>query len=342
MKKFLAITLLMIIAVLALPQHGFAATIYLTPQSGKISVGQEFTVSVMADTEGAVVNTAESNITFTSNTIELIGVNQGSTFLLSAPASPNKGSATAYFGGGLPNPGYNGTTGVLGTMTFRAKSAGNASVNITRGTVFLNDGAGSRVLTRTAGASFTITPAPVGSVIVNSSTHPLEDSWSNRKDLEFHWTLPANATDVSFILDQNPGTIPDDVLEVSPNNTITYPEVKDGEWYFHIKAKSKGKDDFFGEITHYKVQIDTTAPLPFTINLLSEPSSSDTSITPTIEFSAEDALSGVYRYDVYMDGKLAKELSGSPYAFEKKDEGPHTVKVYAYDRAGNGVTSELP
>jgi hypothetical protein len=342
MKKLLATILLMMIAVLALPQHTFAASIYLTPSSGRISVGQEFTVSVIADTEGETVNTAESNITFSSNMIELIGVNQGSTFLLAAPASPNMGSATAYFGGGLPNPGYNGKAGLLGTMTFRAKATGNASINITRGFVLLNDGSGTRVLTRTAGASFTITPAPVGTVLVASSTHPLQDSWSKYKDAEMHWTLPANATDVSYIFDQNPMTVPDDTVDVATNNSVSYPNIKDGTWYFHIKAKSRGKNDFFGDVSHYKVLIDTVAPLPFTINLLSEPSTSDTSITPTVEYSANDDTSGVYRYDVYMDGKLAKELGGSPFAFPKTEQGPHTIKVFAYDRAGNGTAAELP
>src|SRR6185503_7188202 len=116
-----------------------------------------FTVTVLTDTEGATVNTAESNITFTSDTLELVSVSQGSTFLLPSPASPNKGKSTAYFGGGLPNPGFNGSNGVLGIMRFKAKAIGKGSINISRGNILLNDGSGSQAVTSTAGASFIIT-----------------------------------------------------------------------------------------------------------------------------------------------------------------------------------------
>ncbi len=342
MKRYISIIVLAVIVFLTIPHYTFAASLYLTPSSGNIVVGQEFTVSVITDTEGLAINTAESNITFTSNTLELLEVKQGSTFLLPAPASPNKGISSAYFGGGMPNPGFNGKTGLLGTMKFRAKAIGKATVNITRGNVLLNDGAGSQAVTSLTGASFSITAGPVGNVMVSSITHPLQNSWSNSKDLELSWVLPTGAKEVSYIFDKNATTIPDDVIDATDKTQMSYPSLQDGEWYFHIKARSAGKNDPFSETTHYRVPIDTVAPLPFNIDLLAEPSAEDTSTTPTVTYNATDALSGVYRYDVYLDGKLSKELSIPPYAFTKTEEGHHVVKVIAYDKAGNGTASELP
>jgi hypothetical protein len=342
MKRIIAVFVLVVIAVLAVPHYTFAASLYLTPSSGNIVVGQEFTVSVLTDTEGASINTAESNITFTTNTLELVSVTQGSTFVLPAPASPNKGTSSAYFGGGIPNPGFSGKSGLLGVMTFRAKSAGAANINITRGNILLNDGSGTQAVTRTAGASFNITPGPVGNVVVTSSTHPLQSDWSNQNDLILNWTLPVGAVQVSYLLDQNLNTIPDDVIEVNPQNSISFNDLKDGEWYFHIKAKSAGKNDPFGQVTNYKIQVDVTAPLPFNISLLSETDLENVSETPTIEYRAVDASSGVYRYDVFLDDKLLKESTVPPYAFSKLVSGPHTLKVTAYDQAGNSAVSELP
>ncbi len=342
MKRTLALIILAGTVFLTIPHNTYAASLYLTPSSGKIVVGQEFTVSVLTDTQGASINTAETNINFTSNTLELLDVLQGSTFLLPAPASPNKGISSAYFGGGLPNPGYTGKNGLLGTMKFRAKAVGQANITINRGNVLLNDGAGSQAVTSTAGASFIITPAAVGTVVVSSSTHPIQSSWTSRKDLDLSWTLPDKAVEVSYILDQNPTTIPDDVIDATSQNQTSYAGLKDGEWYFHIKAKSAGKSDPFSDTTHYKVLVDVTPPLPFSMNLVSETDAQNASETPTVNYKAVDATSGVYRYDIYLDGKLTQELSVPPYSFPKTEPGEHMIKVVAYDKAGNGTETELP
>ena len=339
-KKSIAIILLLVTLSVALPRYTFAASLYLTPSNGKIAVGDEFTVTVVTDTQGAVVNTAESNITFTSNTLELVSVSQGSTFLLPAPASPNKGTASAYFGGGLPNPGYSGSSGILGTMTFRARAEGRANVNITRGNILLNDGSGTKAITTTAGASFIITAAPVGAVQVFSTTHPTQTGWSNHKDVDLNWILPDKAVSVSYIFDQNPNTVPDDTVDATTVTTASFPNTKDGKWYFHIKAKGKVNDPW-GPVTNYAVQIDTVAPLPFDISLISESETQKASETLAIGFDASDATSGVYRYDIYLDNNLVKELAGEPFSFPKVPLGRHSIRVDAYDRAGNGTSSDL-
>jgi|GEM_PF-2318671 hypothetical protein len=342
MKKFIAIIVLSIAALLVFPKPTSASLLYLTPSTGKLAVGDELTVTVFADTQGKSVNIAESNISFTSDTLELLDVQQGSTFLLPTPGSPNKDSSSVYFGGGLPNPGYNGISGVLGTMKFRAKAPGHASVNITRGNILLNDGAGTKDSAAVSSASFIVTAPPVGPVTVSSSTHPLQDAWSKNKGVSLNWTLPERGYGVSYSFDQNPAGEPDDTIDATSKTSINYPEVKDGAWYFHIKARAKNPDDPFGPTATYKIQIDTTPPLPFNIDLLGESDKQNVSSTPTVKYQAQDATSGVSRYDVYLDNKLVKELASSPFAFSKQEIGIHTIKVIAYDRAGNGTTSELP
>ncbi|HEX9503755.1 MAG TPA: cohesin domain-containing protein [Patescibacteria group bacterium] len=346
MKKFILKSGLVftgiVFAFVLFPKFASAATIYLSPAFGSFGVGSTFNVTVQVNTQDAAVNTAESNITFTSDTLELLEVNQGSTFLLPAPGSPNKGYSSAYFGGGLPNPGYNGKTGVLGTMKFKARAIGPANISITRGNILLNDGTGRQALTSMSDASFVITAGPVGAVVVSSTTHPTENSWSNRNYAELRWTLPDKAYGVSYSLDQNPAGLPDDTIDVTTVTTISYQNIKDGTWYFHIKARGKNNADPFGPITTYKIQVDTVAPLPFSIHLLGQTNSKDASNAPTIAYEAQDATSGVYRYEIYLDNHLVKELTASSFAFPKIEARPHTIRVVAYDRAGNKTAATLP
>ncbi|HEV8601448.1 MAG TPA: cohesin domain-containing protein [Patescibacteria group bacterium] len=145
-----------ITALLLLPNFSLAATLYLSPPVGNYSVGTTFKVKILANTEGQSVNTAEARINYPADKLELLSVIQGTTFYFAAPSSPSKNGGTAYFGGGLPNPGYTGNAGLLGTMTFRAKAAGTADVSISNGKVLLNDGKGTDALSTTLGSTFKI------------------------------------------------------------------------------------------------------------------------------------------------------------------------------------------
>src|ERR1700682_3863786 len=102
------IALGVVLSFILFPRLALAATEYFTPSSGNFAVGTTFHVSVQVNTQGAAVNTAEANISFSTSTLQLVSVRQGSTFYLTSPGSPAKGSGTVYFGGGLPTPGYTG------------------------------------------------------------------------------------------------------------------------------------------------------------------------------------------------------------------------------------------
>lgn len=340
MKRFFAI--LSVTFLLLLPAISSAAELSLSPSSGRLAIGDEFTITILADTGGELVNTAETNIVYSSDKLELVGVSQGSTFILPTPASTHTENNTIYVGGGLPSPGYNGKSGVLGVLRFKAKAIGKAQINVIRGRMLLNDGSGTAANVTLSGAQFDITPVAVGQVQVYSATHSDQQAWSNHNDVELGWILPAGATDVSYIWDHSPDTVPDDIIEPAVNNSISFPKTADGTWYFHIKARGKQANYPFGQTTNYKVQIDTIAPLPFAIGLVSENDTTNTSTTPTINYEATDATSGVSRYDVYMDGKQIRELAEKTFVFRKQEQGNHTIKVIAYDRAGNGTESLLP
>jgi hypothetical protein len=62
-----------------------------------------------------------------------------------------------------------------------------------------------------------------------------------------------------------------------------YSEVEDGVWYFHIRFQNK---DGWGEISRFKIQIDTKPPYPFEIKVDNEGDS--TNPQPILYFQAKD------------------------------------------------------
>jgi len=75
----------------------------------------------------------------------------------------------------------------------------------------------------------------------------------------FTW-LPndASVVDYSYILDQYPDTVPDQVSEGS-SNSVTYSNIADGVWYFHVRSLDGGGN--WGPANHYQIMIDATGPI---------------------------------------------------------------------------------
>ena len=323
------------------PLFVHAARLYLTPASGTFPVGSTITVQVRVNSEGEAVNTAEANIVFTGDTIQLVDVEGGDVFYLSAPGSPAKTATSAYFGGGLPTPGFTGTAGNLGTMTFRVVREGTASLSITNGKVLLNDGIGTNALSGTAGARFTITPPPVGAPAVTSVTHPNPEAWHTQTDVELSWNRPTGAYGFSYELDDKPDTVPDAALETTNETSRRYNDLADGVWFFHIRARRQAVGQF-GLTTHFRIQIDTMQPRFFEITMIGQADLKDVTRTPTVAFEAKDDLSGIDHYDIFLDEQLTLSGVKAPYSFGKIQSGPHIIKVIAYDKASNSRTTALP
>jgi hypothetical protein len=296
---------------------------------------------VRTNTQGSAVNTAEATISYSTDTLDLVRVNQGPTFYLPAPGSPSIGSGTAYFGGGLPTPGYNGTAGTIGSMTFRAKAAGTATISVSSGKVLLNDGFGTNALSGTAGSTFQIAAAPpppppgastsAGNISVSSSTHPDPEKWYAVSNLELNWDRPSGIYGYSFELDQQPNTVPDNELDTTITTKKSYPGLTDGVWYFHIKGRAQSASAAFQEPVHFKINVDTKAPAAFTL------SSDDSELT----FETTDETSGIDRYEIVVGGEVLSTDAKSPFDLSQFDDGKQDVKVVAIDKAGNKTEATL-
>src|SRR3989344_843354 len=100
-------------------------SLYLSPSSGQVSVGQSFSVVLRVNTGGTAVNAAEGSVIFDQAKLSVTSVSKsGSVFTIWAEEPKfSNAEGTIEFAGGVPNPGYSGSNGLVLTINFRTKTA---------------------------------------------------------------------------------------------------------------------------------------------------------------------------------------------------------------------------
>lgn len=361
MRRLFSILLILIFFFTFIPSAEAArGSLYLAPSSGIYTVGNTFSIDIRVNTDGISINAAQGSLAFSPDKLAVLGISKsGSIFSLwtTEPTYSNSSGAIS-FGGGVPNPGYTGASGKIITVTFRARVSGIAAVNWSSGAVLANDGKGTNILASMAGGSYTLSaekivppPEPIPPGVpampdVSSSTHPDQDKWYPNSIVKFSWPLPSDVTGVSIRFDQkstsNPGPLSDGLF-----NSKTYENVDDGIWYLHLKFRNSYG---WGPINHFKVQIDTTSPHPFTIEI--EEGKETSNPRPTLLFEAKDDTSGIDHYKIRIDGEeglavlfgervseITEEVSAGPFQIPSRGPGRHTIVVEAFDKANNNTAA---
>lgn len=351
-----------------------AATLLLSPANGNFSVGNNFNVSVVVSTNQAM-NAAEGIVSFPADKLEVISVSKTNSIFslwVQEPSFSNFGlRGNVHFEGIKLNPGFTGNNGRILDITFRVKSAGIAEVSFDGGSILANDGKASNIISSFGSAIYTlrVTPRPDVSVspttpgqldapylkhfirnaigeeiLFNTSDDPVK--WSAINYAKFTWRLPAGATGVATLLDEqsetNPGNKPDaDGLAEEK----LFPLLTEGKHYFHIRFL---KGQTVGPVLHYPLFVDATAPKNFNIEFASSEVNyrgiySTSNPRPRLAFFTEDQLSGVDYYQIKIgDGPAvnAMELAESPAFYVLPRQSPdkkQLIIVRAFDQAGNAT-----
>lgn len=317
------------------------ASLYLSPASGSFFVGSTFDVSVFVNTGGEDVNAVEINIKFDPTKLQVASPTAGKSFIevwVSQPAYSNTKGEMSFIGG-IPTPGINTTAGLVSTVTFRAIAPGQTTVLFQGSSkVLRNDPKGTNILTSTGRGVYELLIPPPEGPKVFSPTHPDKNKWYKNNNPTFSWEKEEGVTDFSYSFNKDPVGVPDSQSE-GDYTSVSYSNVADGIWYFHVKAQKEG---VWGGTSHYPVQIDATPPAAFTPTI--EPAVKTTERQPLISFITTDALSGMGYYQIkYIDitPEKKEEKAGffveatSPYKLPSLEIGKYLIVVRAYDKAGN-------
>ena len=329
---------------LVVPIFASAATLSFTPSAGSYAVGSTIMVSVVTGSGGTALNAVSGTISFPKDLLEVVSIQKSQSIVslwVQEPLFSNTAGSVQYEGIIL-NPGYTGAAGKIITIHFKVKSMGVAALSFSAGSILANDGSGTEILSNRGTAQYQLIATPVvavenieavetttetetSKVNVNltSTTNP-PDGWSHKTSGVFDFTLTRDVTSMRLLVDDKPDSMPV-VVYTPPIARRTIDGLVDGVSYLHVQYKdSKG----WGEVLHYKLQIDTAQPENLKITLV------DTDI---FYFKADDKISGIAYYEVQVDGGETITIAeASPVyratGLEAKD---HTLLVKAFDRAGN-------
>jgi hypothetical protein len=351
-----------------------AADLSLTPSTGSYGVGQTFTVTVKAVPNGDNVNAVEAALKFDPKTLSVVSVSKtGSVFSLwtTEPTFSNA-AGTVTFGGGSPTP-FTSTSNIV-SVTFRTVAVGSGAVSFSSGSVLAADGRGTDVYKSGGTANFTVTAAttptptpdptptptptktpdkpeagnngdqaivfgdPPRAPDVGSKVFLDPNVWYKETEGAFTWTIPFDVNGIAVELTDNPENKPQDHKDSIKNPPIeefkvTKDLLKDGVQYISVNYKNQVG---WGAVTNRKIQIDTTPPEPFAANIVA---GTDPKSFPTLHFAANDVTSGVDYYEMTIADrepiKVTPDESKVGYLLKDLEDGTYTVKVIAFDKAGN-------
>ncbi len=321
------------------------ASFYFSPTTSTFFVESTFDVSIFVNTGGNKINAVKVDLKFDSKKLQIASPTAGKSFIsvwISQPTYSNiKG--TASFQGGIPSPGINTSAGLVSSITFRAIAPGETTISfLDSSQVLLDDGKGTNILNSMGRGVYDIIIPPPEGPKVFSSTHSDQNKWYKNNNPSFSWEKEEGVTDFSYSIDQDFHGVPDNIPE-GDHTSVSYSDLKDGIWYFHVKAK---KGNSWGGASHYLVQADTTPPASFSLNF--EPTLKSPTITsrePIVSFITTDAFSGISHYelktiDLTEAGKEKAEAEFfvevvSPYKLPFLNIGEYQIVARAYDLAGN-------
>ena len=360
---FIALGLLFSFNNSATAQNG---SLYLSPSSGQVAVGQIFSLVLRVNTGGTAINAAEGSIVFDQAKLSVASVSKsGSVFTIWAEEPKfSNAEGTIEFAGGLPNPGYSGSNGLVLTINFRTKTAttvrGTTDITLVSGGILANDGYGTNILSSLGKATYTIspgviTPAPTVPTVasekptvavpdllkidITSSTHPDSSKWYSGNSPLFKWKVPSGVSEVILVLSKRANSPP--IINYSPpisEKLLT--DIEEGEWYLNGRFRTEAG---LGPVTSFKFNIDTQPPSDFTVTRLDTADS--TNPRPELLFESSDATSGVDYYVLAVNGgepvKIEASETGKSYAMPLQIPGEKNLEIKAFDKAGNSAVANL-
>ncbi len=344
--KFLSFILLFLI----IPKLSFSASLYLQPSSKNLNVGDNLIVTVYVDASDQAINAASGRITWDNSILKYVSHSKSGSIFNFWVREPEVEGNEFTFEGVVFNPGFQGKTGKILTINFKAVRPGETKIDFISGMVLANDGYGTNILKAMIGGSYKITqilqreeitikeeilssnnllPRP----IITSPTHPDPNKWYNNNNPVFEWQVPSNINLVRTAYGKNSDLIP--YVEYSPPISRRKLEnVPDGTYYFAVQFENE-----FGrsEIARFRFNIDTQPPEITEFSLIPK----DNGLY--LKIVATDSLSGLAKAEIYVDDSLYSRedfIDGVVTKLISALEGSKKIKVVIKDMANNEVFKE--
>ena len=159
MTKFQKLILLSIFYFL-FSDSAFAARVYFEPPPTTYKVGDNFTLSLVLDTEGQSINAVEINISV-PKLLKIKNISKSGSVIQLWVSEPSFSGKIINLTGGIPG-GTATSKGTIAKVTFEATAIGEGNIAFTPGSsILLNDGQGTKLDLKIAGGPiFKVIPRP--------------------------------------------------------------------------------------------------------------------------------------------------------------------------------------
>lgn len=121
----------------------FAAEVFLDSEIKEISIGQQFQVDLVLDTENEEINAVEGKLVFPPQLLEIKEIRDGNSIINFWVEKPRIEQLNTVIFSGITPGGYQDKKGFLLSVIFQAKASGNGAIEIRNNKVLLNDGNGT-------------------------------------------------------------------------------------------------------------------------------------------------------------------------------------------------------
>lgn len=126
------------------------AEIFFGTNSKEIGINEKFEIGVFINTEQESINTVGGKIVFPEDLLEFQGVYNGSSIISLWVKQPNVAlNGNVAFSGIVPG-GFNGNSGYLFSLIFKAKKIGEITIASSDENILLNDGTGKKTSVNSA------------------------------------------------------------------------------------------------------------------------------------------------------------------------------------------------
>lgn len=336
----------------------YAANLTISPDTLFTQKGKTFIVSFFINGNESSINAVSAEVNYPKDLLKLNSFSKSGSILQMWSEEPSfsNTAGSAHFEGIILNPGFSGRKGLVVTASFTALTTGVATIRLTSGNIYANDGKATDVLSLLGTATYTIlekskneplnttsvtnTSVEKGEPLLSSLTHPNQESWYSRNDFVLTLLLDKKVENIKYSFSPSGKTI---ALKVSdPVSTLAFLVKEDGDYVSNVMQKVKGA--WSGEAI-YSIHIDTTPPYGVSAELPYGKNSSK--IYQKISLSAKDLLSGVSHFEVSLN-------KSSPVTIKADDSGEaevdlpklmlkeNIVNVVAYDMANNSNKISVP
>lgn len=135
-----------------------------------VEEGDRLSVDVRVNSPNQSINAITGSMTFPESLVRVVGISKDRSIINLWTQEPKVARGRILFEGIVLNPGFQGSGGNVFRVTFEARKAGTAYLNITEGGILANDGLGTNVLATLGSTSFNIIPGQVFSRTIVEAT----------------------------------------------------------------------------------------------------------------------------------------------------------------------------